>query len=74
MDSTQSVGDASTTPKTFKAKFTPADTTNYKTVENIDVSVTVGKKTAPTLEDIKHNLLYTTTSTQVANVGRAGMP
>ena len=74
MDSTQPVGDASTTPKTFKAKFTPADTTNYKTVENIDVSVTVGKKTAPTLEDIKHNLLYTTTSTQVANVGRAGMP
>ena len=74
MDSTQSVGDASTTPKTFKAKFTPADTTNYKTVENIDVSVTVGKKTAPTLPDIKHNLLYTTTSTQVANVGRAGMP
>ena len=74
MDSTQPVGDASTTPKTFKAKFTPADTTNYKTVENIDVSVTVGKKTAPTLEDIKHNLLYTTPSTQVANVGRAGMP
>ena len=74
MDSTQPVGDASTTPKTFKAKFTPSDTTNYKTVENIDVSVTVGKKTAPTLEDIKHNLLYTTTSTQVANVGRAGMP
>ena len=75
MDSTQSVGDASTTPKTFKAKFTPADTTNYKTVENIDVSVTVNKKAAITdLPDIKHNLLHTTTSTQVANVGRAGMP
>lgn len=75
MDSTQSVGDASTTPKIFKAKFTPADTTNYKTVENIDVSVTVNKKAAITdLPDIKHNLLYSTTSTQVANVGRAGMP
>ena len=75
MDSTQSVGDASTTPKTFKAKFTPADTTNYKTVENIDVSVTVNKKAKiETLPDITYNLLYTTTSTQVANVGRASMP
>ena len=75
MDSTQPVGDASTTPKTFKAKFTPADITNYKTVENIDVPVTVNKKAAITnLPDIKHNLLYTTTSTQFANVGRAGMP
>lgn len=75
MDSTQSVGDASTTPKTFKAKFTPADTTNYKTVENIDVPVTVNKKAKiETLPDITYNLLYTTTSTQVANVGRASMP
>ena len=75
MDSTQPVGDASTTPKTFKAKFTPADTTNYKTVENIDVSVTVNKKAKiETLPDITYNLLYTTTSTQVANVGRASMP
>lgn len=75
MDSTQSVGDASTTPKTFKAKFTPADTTNYKTVENIDVPVTVNKKAKiETLPDITYNLLYTTTSTQVANVGRADMP
>lgn len=62
MDSTQPVGDASTTPKTFKAKFTPADTTNYKTVENIDVSVTVGKKTAPTLADIPVSQKYTTTT------------
>ena len=75
MVSTQPVGDASTTPKTFKAKFTPADTTNYKTVENIDVPVTVNKKAKiETLPDITYNLLHTTTSTQFANVGRAGMP
>ena len=43
MDSTLSVGDVSDAAKTFKAKFTPADTNNYKTVENIEVSVTVNK-------------------------------
>ena len=43
MDSTLSVGDVSDAAKTFKAKFTPADTNNYKTVENIKVSVTVNK-------------------------------
>ena len=40
-DSTQSVGNAGT--KTFKANFTPTDTTNYNTVSNVDVSVTVNK-------------------------------
>ena len=43
MDSTLSVDDVSNAAKTFKAKFTPADTNNYKTVENIKVSVTVNK-------------------------------
>ena len=43
MDSTESVGDASTTAKTFKAKFTPTDTKNYNTVENIELEVTVNK-------------------------------
>ena len=42
-DSTQSVGDVVSPANTFKAKFTPADTTNYNTVENIDVPVTVSK-------------------------------
>lgn len=65
MDSTQSVGDASTTAKTFKAKFTPTDNTNYKTVEDIDVSVTVGKADAPTaptgLKGYKDSTLSTVT-------------
>lgn len=44
MDRTQSVGDASDIPKTFKAKFIPSDTRTYNTVENIDISVTVNPK------------------------------
>ena len=66
MDSTQSVGDASTTAKTFKAKFTPADAINYKTVENINVSVAVGKADAPTLADIPVSQKYTVTTGEKA--------
>ena len=73
MDSTQPVGDASTTPKTFKAKFTPTDTTNYKTVENIDVSVAVGKATALTLADIPVSQKYTVDTEQSKNIGNGGM-
>ena len=65
MNSTQSVGDASTTPKTFKAKFTPTDA-NYKTVENIEVSVAVGKADARTLEDITVNQKCTVTTGEKA--------
>ena len=45
-DSTQSVGNVVTPAATFKATFTP-DSSNYKTVENVDVSVTVGKAANP---------------------------
>lgn len=44
MDEKQSVGDAQAEPKTFKAKYVPNDTDTYKTVENIDVNVTVNAK------------------------------
>ena len=47
MDDTQSVGDASDTPKDFEARFTPTDTTNYATQEGLLVSVTVNKAAAP---------------------------
>lgn len=40
MDSTQKVGNVKDNPHTYKAKFVPTDTENYKTVENIDVTVT----------------------------------
>ena len=43
MNSSESVGGASTAAKKFMAKFTPADTTNYNTVEDIELEVTVNK-------------------------------
>lgn len=39
-----SVGNASATPKNFKAKFVPTDSDNYLTIENIDVPVAVNAK------------------------------
>ena len=44
-DSTKSVGNVITPAATFKATFTPTSS-NYKTVENVDVTVTVGKANA----------------------------
>ena len=67
MDSTRSVGNASTTPETFKAKFTPTDA-NYKTVENINVSVAVGKADALTLADITLSQKYNVTTGEKAIV------
>ena len=43
MDSSESVGGASTAAKTFQAKFTPKDTENYNMVENIELEVMVNK-------------------------------
>ena len=40
MDNTQKVGNVKDNPHTYKAKFVPTDTANYKTVESIDVTVT----------------------------------
>ena len=56
MDSSESVGGASTAAKTFLAKFTPKDTENYNTVENIELEVTVNKADGGNL---KTCLLYT---------------
>ncbi|MBE6700397.1 MAG: hypothetical protein E7582_00700 [Ruminococcaceae bacterium] len=44
MTPSTTVGNASATPKNFKAKFVPTDSDNYLTVENIDVPVTVNAK------------------------------
>lgn len=43
MNSSESVGGASTAAKKFKAKFTPTDTDNYNVAENIELEVTVNK-------------------------------
>ncbi len=52
--------------KNFPAKFTPTDTTNYKTIENINVSVAVGKADAPTLTNITVSQKYTVTTGEKA--------
>ena len=49
MDSSESVGSASTAAKTFKAKFTPTGTDNYNVAENIELEVTVNKADQATL-------------------------
>ena len=48
--------------KNFPAKFTPTDAINYKTVENIDVSVAVSKADAPTLTNITVSQKYNVTT------------
>ena len=60
--------------KNFPAKFTPTDAINYKTVENIDVSVAVGKADAPMLTNITVSQKYTVTTEQSKNIGNGGMP
>ena len=60
--------------KNFPAKFTPTDAINYKTVENIDVSVAVSKADAPTLTNITVSQKYTVDTEQSKNIGTADMP
>ena len=52
--------------KNFPAKFTPTDAINYKTVENIDVSVAVSKADAPTLTNITVSQKHTVTTGEKA--------
>ena len=70
MDSSESVGNASTAAKKFKAKFTPADTTNYNTVEDIELGVTVNKanQAALTIQGAD-SVLYGQTLTLTASGG-----
>ena len=50
MDSSESVGGASTAAKTFQAKFTPTDAVNYNMVENIELEVMVNKADSGSLK------------------------
>ena len=61
-DGNQSVGNVG--PHTFKANYTPADTGNYNTVENVDVTVTVEKA----------NITPTVTITGWTEGGKANAP
>ena len=70
MNSSESVGGASTAAKTFKAKFTPTDTANYNVAENIELEVTVNKanQAALTIQGAD-SVLYGQTLTLTASGG-----
>ena len=73
MNSSESVGNASTAAKKFKAKFTPADTTNYNTVEDIELEITVNKANqAPLTIQGADSVVYGQTLT-LTTTGGSGM-
>ena len=74
MNSSESVGGASTAAKTFQAKFTPKDTENYNTVENIELEVTVNKADGGSLKTVELEQKYTDTSEQTYTPDWAGLP
>ena len=74
MDSSESVGGASTAAKTFQAKFTPKDTENYNTVENIELEVTVNKADGGNLKTIELEQKYTDASDHTYTPDWAGLP
>ena len=74
MNSSESVGDASTVTKTFQAKFTPKDTENYNTVENIELEVMVNKADGRNLKTVELEQKYTGTSEHTYTPDWAGLP
>ena len=62
MNSSESVGDASTVTKTFQAKFIPTDTDNYNMVENIELEVLVNKADGRNLKTVELEQKYTDAS------------
>ena len=74
MDSSESVGGASTAAKKFMAKFTPTDTDNYNTVENIELEVTVNKADGGSLKAVELEQKYTDASEHTYTPDWAGLP
>ena len=74
MDSSESVGGASTAAKTFQAKFTPKDTENYNTVENIELEVAVNKADGGNLKTVELEQKYTDASDHTYTPDWAGLP
>ena len=72
MDSSESVGGASTAAKTFQAKFTPKDTENYNTVENIELEVTVNKADGGNLKTVELEQKYTDAPPRITPTRRTG--
>uniref|UniRef100_UPI0004857528 beta strand repeat-containing protein n=1 Tax=Eubacterium cellulosolvens TaxID=29322 RepID=UPI0004857528 len=67
-DSTQSVGNVVTPAATFKATFTP-DSSNYKTVENVEVTVTTNKAAPTVTAPTAKTLTYAGTAQELVNAG-----
>ena len=74
MNSSESVGGASVAVKPFKAKFTPTDTANYNTVENIELGVTVNKAHGGSLKTVELTQKYTDTSEHTYTPDWLGLP
>ena len=74
MDSSESVGGASTAAKTFQAKFTPTDAVNYNMVENIGLGVMVNKADGRNLKTVELEQKYTDTSEHTYTPDWAGLP
>ena len=74
MNSSESVGDASTATKTFQAKFTPTDTDNYNMVENIELEVLVNKADGRNLKTVELEQKYTDASDHTYTPDWAGLP
>jgi len=74
MDSSESVGGASTAAKTFQAKFTPKDTENYNTVENIELEVMVNKADGGSLKTVELAQKYTDASVHTYTPDWSGLP
>ena len=74
MDSSESVGGASTAAKKFMANFTPTDTDNYNMVENIELEVMVNKADGRNLKTVELEQKYTDTSEHTYTPDWAGLP
>ena len=74
MNSSESVGDASTVTKTFQAKFTPTDTDNYNMVENIKLEVMVNKADGGNLKTVELEQKYTDASDHTYTPDWARLP
>lgn len=74
MDETQSVGDASPDKKTFQARFTPEDTANYKTLENIGVKLLVNKAAGKNLYTVDRSQKYADTQEYTFEADWTGLP
>jgi hypothetical protein len=74
MNSSESVGGASTAAKKFMAKFTPTDAVNYNMVENIGLEVMVNKADGGNLKTVELEQKYTDASEHTYTPDWAGLP